>query len=134
MTELVAAAAFAATACRQFFLGGQAAQLKSFGEMLLHCFLQLMELLLGVYEALGDGISENLFPQSLVAVDLVISKAEALGLLVLKMFAALHQLLIGILGLFIGKKSVNVQSDCVKRGIVQDALAKLACFGVYDSA
>ena len=123
----------ATAAAFHFFVAGHAAEFERLGNVLVHRFLDLMEILLGFDETGRDGIGDEGVAFLLVFGDFFAGKLHALLLLVLEVFALLGEVAIEFLGAIIGKERVDFAAQTLIARVLQNGFAEFAGFLVHQT-
>ena len=120
--------AAAATALLHFFRARHAAEFERLGDILVHSFLNLMEILLRFHETGRDWICHQHVAVFFVIGDFFWRQTHTLLLLVLKMFAFFGEIAIERFGAVIGEERVDLAAQSLVTRILQDRFAKFSGF------
>ena len=115
-----AMAAVAAAATFHLFVAGHAAEFERLGDVLVHGFLHLMEILLRFDETGGNWIRHEGVAFLFVFGDFFARKLHALLLLVLQMFAFFGEVAIKLLGAVVSEERVDFAAQTEVTGVLQN--------------
>jgi hypothetical protein len=125
---MMATAAVAAGTVLQILLGGNAAQFKCLGDVLLHFLLQFVQFLLSVNEPFGHRISQEDFAFVVKGGDFSAIQGEALMLAFVEGLALLAQALVLPPRIRVGHEGLDAPANALKLGLLDNRLAQFQSF------
>jgi hypothetical protein len=125
---MAAAAVAAGTTFLQILLGGDAAQLKRLGDVLLDSVLQFVQFFLGVDEPFGDRVAQKGVPLAIEGGDFIAIQGQALVLAFVEGLALLAQFLVLPPRIGVGHERFDAPADVLKLRLPDDGLAQFQSF------